>query len=100
MPHYAYLKLKMPGPHGPITVDGDFQKSDRCNAEFNKISQSFGMQEELEQISKTNDHSMLLLTQRTSPDLDFNATNDTKKHRVHPTDESKMAMVSTSLSPA
>ena len=28
VPHYAYLKLKMPGPAGVITVNGSFIKSD------------------------------------------------------------------------
>lgn len=100
VPHYAYLKLKMPGPYGPITIDGDFQKLDKCDADFNKISQSFGMQEELEDIAKTTDHSVLPLTKKPAPDAAFDSTNDTKKHQVHPTDKSKTAMVSTSLSPA
>ena len=27
VPHYAYLKLKMPGPHGVITVNGNTHRS-------------------------------------------------------------------------
>ena len=27
MPHYAYLKLKMPGPRGVITVNGNIERS-------------------------------------------------------------------------
>ena len=27
MPHYAYLKLKMPGAHGVITVNGNTERS-------------------------------------------------------------------------
>ena len=27
LPHYAYLKLKMPGPHGVITVSGNTERS-------------------------------------------------------------------------
>ena len=27
VPHYAYLKLKMPGPHGVITVNGNTDRS-------------------------------------------------------------------------
>ena len=42
VPHYAYLKLKMPGPNGTITVNGDFERSDECDRKFNKISESFG----------------------------------------------------------
>ena len=42
VPHYAYLKLKMPGPHGVITISGSFVSSDRCDKEFHKISEAFG----------------------------------------------------------
>jgi hypothetical protein len=27
VPHYAYLKMKLPGPRGVITVSGSFKKS-------------------------------------------------------------------------
>ena len=39
VPDYAYLKLKMPGPRGVITVSGRFVRSDRCDREFHKISE-------------------------------------------------------------
>src|SRR3954469_17736115 len=38
VPHYAYLKLKMPRPRGVITISGSFIRSDRCDREFHKIS--------------------------------------------------------------
>src|SRR4051812_36014415 len=41
VPHYAYLKLKMSGPHGVITVSGSFVRSDRCDKEFHKIAEAF-----------------------------------------------------------
>ena len=30
VPHYAYLKLKMPGPHGVITINGSTERSLRA----------------------------------------------------------------------
>jgi hypothetical protein len=30
IPSYAYLKLKMPGPHDVITVAGSFQDEYKC----------------------------------------------------------------------
>jgi hypothetical protein len=30
VPHYAYLKMKLPGPRGMITVSGCFKKSLAC----------------------------------------------------------------------
>ena len=41
VPHYAYLKLKMLGPRGVITVSGSFVRSDRCDTEFHKFFETF-----------------------------------------------------------
>ena len=30
VPHYAYLKMKMPGPYGIVTVEGDYRLSIDC----------------------------------------------------------------------
>ena len=30
VPHYAYLKMKMTGPKGLITITGDYRKSLEC----------------------------------------------------------------------
>jgi hypothetical protein len=40
---YAYLVLKIPGPHGIITVKGNFEVSDTYDKEFQKMAQTFGM---------------------------------------------------------
>ena len=47
VPHYAYLKLKMPGPRGVITISGSFIRSDHCDREFHKISKTFGAHQDL-----------------------------------------------------
>ena len=54
VPHYAYLKLKMLGPYGTITINGDFERSDECDRKFNKISESFGAQEQLQEIGRAH----------------------------------------------
>jgi len=60
--HYAYLKLKMPGPAGTITIHGSFKRSDYCDQEFSRISESFGMQEELAQLKLSTDNNILPLS--------------------------------------
>ncbi|KAK1696167.1 hypothetical protein QYE76_012864 [Lolium multiflorum] len=58
VPHYAYLKLKMPGNNGtPITVHGSFARSDTCDREFQKIASRFGAKEELNAIDAAVDHT-------------------------------------------
>ena len=100
IPHYAYLKLKMPGPRGVITVSGSFVRSDRCDREFHKISETFGAQEDLAEIAMLTDKSLFPVASRSElKDLtrDFSITSDTKTHQVHPTDPSKIVRVSATL---
>ena len=100
VPHYAYLLLKMPGPKGIITIHGSFTRSDQCDRDFNRISQSFGMQEELAQLKETTDNSLPPLSRPSSPDLSFDSSVRTKKVQVHPSDPAKMALIANNLSPA
>jgi hypothetical protein len=47
VPHYAYLKLKMPGNNGTnITVHGSFARSDNYDREFQRIAAKFGINKE------------------------------------------------------
>ena len=100
VPHYAYLKLKMPGPYRTIIVNGDFERSDECDRKFNKISESFGAQEQLQELSLTNDRTLFPEGKKSPPESAFNATNDTRAHQIHPTNPKKTALVSMSLPPA
>ena len=100
VPHYAYLTLKMPGPRGTITINGSFTGSDNCDRDFNKISESFRMQQELENLKESTNHNVLPETRKNASETEFDTSKDTRAHQVHPTDPSKTALVSTSLSPA
>ncbi|KAK1616641.1 hypothetical protein QYE76_022158 [Lolium multiflorum] len=47
VPHYAYLKLKMPGNKGTnITVHGSFSHSDSCDRDFQRIAAKFGSKQD------------------------------------------------------
>ncbi|XP_010239164.1 uncharacterized protein LOC104584991 [Brachypodium distachyon] len=100
VPHYAYLKLKMPGPNGVIIVSGNFTRSDSCDKEFHKISESFGMHEEFEKLKASTDLEQLPVIKKLAHQPEFNKNADTKEVQIHPTDPSKTAIISTSLSPA
>src|SRR3954462_11634053 len=58
IPHYAYLKLKMPGSAGVITVNGSFTKSDKCDCDFHKVSDTFRAEQELTEIAMATDLSI------------------------------------------
>ena len=38
--HVAYLKMKMPGPNGPITVSGNFKRSIECAKAGSALAES------------------------------------------------------------
>ena len=100
-PHYAYLMTKMPGPNGKvITVNGSFVRSDNCDRDFHKISESFGMQEERAKLKETTDYSLLPIVERHASNQEFDVSSGTKPVQVHPTDPSNTALVSTTLNSA
>jgi hypothetical protein len=54
VPHYAYLKLRMPANRGPLTISGSFARSKNCDKDFNSMSQMFGVHEELNHIRESS----------------------------------------------
>ena len=40
VPHYAYLKMKMPSSKGILTVAGDYRNSTACVAESSQLTES------------------------------------------------------------
>ena len=40
VPHYAYLKMKMPSSKGILTVAGDYRKLSACAAESSRLAES------------------------------------------------------------
>jgi hypothetical protein len=100
VPHYAYLLLKIPGPNGVITVNGSFTLSDRCDREFSKISESFGMQAEYAETRLTTDYNVLPETGRSLQEQAFDSTKNTKEVQIHPTDPKKTTSIASNLDAA
>ena len=96
VPHYAYLKLKMPGPKGVITINGNFQRSDSCDRDFSKISEMYGMEQSLAELEVSNDHTPLPESKKMAIDRGLKAINDAMKHKGHPTEPSEMVSMSSS----
>ncbi|XP_020155945.1 uncharacterized protein [Aegilops tauschii subsp. strangulata] len=59
-PCYTYLKLKMPGPKGVITVTGNRQRAEECLQKGSKIADEQMAVVELEEYKKNADPSDLL----------------------------------------
>jgi hypothetical protein len=100
VPHYAYLTLKIPGPKGTITLQGCFEVSNTCDKEFSRLAQTFGMTAEYARLKGETDHNVLPDVERSLPDQAFDATQDSKKIQVHPTDPNKTTSIAVNLDPA
>jgi hypothetical protein len=100
VPHYAYLALKILGPKGVITVQGSFEVSNTYDKEFNRMVQTFGMTAEYARLKGKTDHNVLPDIGRSLPDQAFDATQDSKKVLVHPTDPNKTTSIAVNLDPA
>jgi hypothetical protein len=92
--------LKTLGPRGTITVQDSFEVSNTCDKEFNRLAQTFGMTAKYEMLKGETDHNILPDVGRSLPDQAFNATQDSKKIQVHPTDPNKTTSIAVNLDPA
>lgn len=100
IPHYVYLKLKMPGNNGtPLTVHDSFLRSDNCDKEFNRIAQKFGAKDQLELADKVNP-STPSVKAKTTPAVEVSPLVQTGKAQPPPEDPTKNAIVSKSLADA
>jgi hypothetical protein len=52
IPHYAYLVLKMPGPHGVISITGDVKGAYDCDKESYKIANRLVASVELKELKE------------------------------------------------
>jgi hypothetical protein len=100
VPHYAHLKLRMPANKGPLMISGNFARSENCDKDFNSMSQTFGVHEELNHIRESTNMDVNPPAQQNAPELSFDASKDTREHQIHLMDPTKIAWVSNSLSPA
>jgi hypothetical protein len=52
VPHYAYLKMKLPSPKGIITITGDYKKSLECAQADSKLAESLVIAKERRQLDR------------------------------------------------
>ena len=55
--HIAYLKLKMPGPNGVITISGNHKRSMECASAGSNLAQSLVIAEEKKRIKEVVEHA-------------------------------------------
>ena len=99
-PCYVYLKLKMPGPKGVITVTGDRKKAEECFQKGSKIADSQVTAVEFEEYKQNADPSDLLRSKKPATESAFQSSGETKPVHIHPTDpDAAPTRISTTLDP-
>jgi hypothetical protein len=98
VPHYAYLKMKLPGPRGVITVLGSFKKSLACAKESSQLAEALVITEEKQQLLHRVELAQQDVPVRQSPVEQFKPANDTKKILLDESDPSKYVIIDTGLS--
>jgi hypothetical protein len=98
VPHYAYLKMKLPGPRGVITVSGGFKKSLACAKESSQLVEALVIAEEKRQLLHRVELAQQDVLVRQSPVEQFKPANDTKKILLDESDPTKYVIIDTSLS--
>ncbi|XP_020154058.1 uncharacterized protein [Aegilops tauschii subsp. strangulata] len=68
---YVYLKLKMPGPRGVITVTGNRQRAEECLQKGSKIADEQMVAVEMQEYHKNADPSDLLRAKKPALESTF-----------------------------
>ena len=85
-PCYVYLKLKMPGPKGVITVTGNRRKAEECFQKGSKIADAQMVAEEWQEHQRNADPCDLLRAKKPATESAFQSSGETKPVHIHPTD--------------
>ena len=102
IPHYGYMKLKMPGPNGIITLASDPNialraKNKTAALALEALSEVLAA-EELTALRSTVNRDNVVLDKR-SKSTSFKSANEIVKLQVHPTDPNKTASIGAQLNP-
>jgi hypothetical protein len=95
--HYAYLKMKLPGPRGKITVSGSFKKSLVCAKESSQLAEALDIAEEKRQLLHHVELTQQDVAAHQSLVEQFKPANDTKNILLDESDPSKFIIIGTSL---
>ena len=103
IPHYGYMKHKMPGPNGIITLASDPDIALRAENKtvalaLEALSEALSV-EELTTLHSTVDRDDVILYKR-SKSTSFKPADEIVKFQVHPTNPTKTASIGAQLNPA
>ena len=102
VPHYAYLKMKMPSSKGILTITGDYKKSSACASESSQLAESLVIAAEKRLLDRVV--AMASKQPEMSPDPkeseaegSFKPAKETKKIPLDPEHPERYAVVGANL---
>jgi hypothetical protein len=98
VPHYAYLKMKLLGPKGVITISGCFKKSLECARASSQLAEALVIAEEKRQLLHRVELTQQDVPARQSPVEQFKPANDAKKILLDESNPSKFVIIGIGLS--
>ena len=96
VPNYTYLKLKMLGPNGVITVGSTFSHAFTCDREHFELATAVINSSELPWLGELSTLAVLDCNKPTSLTT-FHPLKETKAVGIDPTDPAKMVRIRTQL---
>jgi hypothetical protein len=100
--HYAYLKTKMPGPKGVLTIAGDYKKSSECAAASSRLAESLVIAEEKRLLDRvvamaSKQPDMPSDPKDAEAEASFQPAKETKKIVLDPAHPERYAVVGSNL---
>jgi len=96
VPNYTYLKLKMPGPNGVITVGSTFSHAFMCDHEHYELTTAVINSTKLPELGNSVTLTVPDCNGPTSASA-FHLTKETKVVEIDPTDPTKTVQIGTKL---
>ena len=90
VPHYAYLKMKMPSTKGILTVVGDYKKSVTCAADSSRLAESLVIAEEKKMLDR-------VVAKEYHDQGSFQPAKETKKIPLDPEHPERHAVIGANL---
>ncbi|XP_066311606.1 uncharacterized protein [Miscanthus floridulus] len=97
IPNYTYLKLKMPGPNGVITMGSTFSHAFMCDHEHFELVAVVINSSKLPQLKESSTLVVLDYNKPTSS-MAIRPLKETKVVGIDPTDPTKIMRIETQLS--
>src|SRR6266498_3177408 len=100
VPHYTYMRMKLPGPNGVISLQGDVGRSYDCDQESCTLAENIRAKADRDSIrltAATHQDEGEVPAKKAAKTALISADQDVKKITLDMSDPAKMALIGTGL---